>query len=139
MAAAPRSHDLGLGEAAKRGDARAVTAALAAGIGADALPSQWSSEDEMRAIHHAAAGNHAEVAKLLAGAGADCDRRHRGGYAPLHYAAFFRHHEVAAVLVGAGADPNAPDDDGRTACSHARDKKDDAMLEILLGGRSGRA
>lgn len=120
-------------EAAKRGDARRVSEAIRAGIGADALPSKWSSEDEMRAIHHAAYGNHVDVAKLLVGAGADCNRKHGGSYTPLHYAAFFKHHEVAAVLMSAGADPNAPDDAGRTPVSHAKDKKDDKMLEILLG------
>ena len=67
--------DKGLVDAAKRGDTVGVMKALRGGVDADSLPSQWSSESDMRALHYAAYSNAADVAKLLLDAGADANRK----------------------------------------------------------------
>ena len=69
------AYDKGLVDAAKRGDSMGVMKALRGGVDADLLPSQWSSESDMRALHYAAYSNAADIAKLLLDAGADANRK----------------------------------------------------------------
>jgi ankyrin repeat protein len=79
------------------------------------------SRNEMKVmpLHSAAAGRHADVARLLVEADADVNATQRHGYTPLHAAAENGDVELAELLLDAGADPAARTDDGRTAADMA--------------------
>jgi len=96
------------------------------------------------ALHVAAAGYAARVARALIAAGADVAARNRRGAAPLHYAADgmpgstrwnpAAQAETVAVLIQAGADPNASDNSGVTALHRAVRTRCAAAVAALLAG-----
>ncbi|CAA6666742.1 unnamed protein product [Spirodela intermedia] len=81
-------------------------------------------DSDGRAALHFVAGLGSEACiRLLAGAGADVDRRERsgGGLTPLHMAAGYARPAAVKALLELGADPEAGDDRGRTAMDLARE------------------
>ena len=90
-------------EAARRGDAAAVSSLL--DQGADVNEAQG---DGMTALHWAAECGHAEVADVLLAASADVEAKTRiGSYTPLHFAGRGGHAPIVVRLLEAGADPDA--------------------------------
>lgn len=90
-----------LHRAAARGDITALHLELEADDIVDEV-----DEDTLTALHHAAAGGHAEAASLLLAAGHGVDVRSGGRYfkTPLHLAAEHGHVVAAGILLDAGAD-----------------------------------
>ena len=82
-----------------------VRLALERGADLNAIKS-WS---EWTPLLSAAAGGHADSAKLLLEAGADKDRADNQGYAPLHHAAIKGNADCLKVLLEAGADKGQGD------------------------------
>jgi ankyrin repeat protein len=72
-------------------------------------------------LNSAAAGRHADVARLLLGGGADPDARQASGWTPLHSAAHNGDIQMVELLLSMGADPAAANDDGATALSLAEE------------------
>lgn len=93
--------DLALKAAAVRGDAEAVSAALADGADVNAAPAGVS------ALHVAARLDDAEILRLLLDAGADPDARLSGGDTAAHLAVYGGGTAALAVLIEAGADAGA--------------------------------
>src|SRR5262247_1868564 len=85
----------------------------------------------------AAAGNAAEIARLLA-AGADPKARDANGRTPLHVAAFGSHLDAAGALVKGGAEPRALDNQRYDIITIAAVKDDVPMLRraLELGGNA---
>eukprot|EP00961_Rhodomonas_salina_P238763 3226936-Rhodomonas_salina.1 len=94
--------------AAKKGDLEDVKILLEAGA------ADVRSGDGKTPLHFVAAEGHAEVARVLVGAGTDKETKDKDGGTPLHFAAFEGHAEVARVLLEAGADTEAKDKNGDT-------------------------
>ena len=92
-----------LADGARRGDAEAVGALLAAGADPDARQG-----DGATALHWAAYRDDAEMAAALIQAGADVERANRYGVTPLALAARNGSAAVITRLLAAGADPNDP-------------------------------
>lgn len=107
--------------AAKKADDAALSALLsdpATARDPDALDS-----DGRAALHFVAGLGSEACIRLLAGAGADVDRRERsgGGLTPLHMAAGYARPAAVKALLELGADPEAGDDRGRTAMDLAKE------------------
>ena len=102
--------DAPIADAARRGDAMAVRALLAAGADVNA-----ALGDGMTGLHWAAFNGDVEVARLLVGADADLELGTRlGAHRPLHVAAREGRGEVLVLLLDAGADPSALTTTGAT-------------------------
>ncbi|MBV8838303.1 MAG: ankyrin repeat domain-containing protein [Alphaproteobacteria bacterium] len=94
------------------------------------------------ALHAAAAGYQAGIARELIARGADVRARNRRGAEPLHAAAIGAPRaswwnpraqaETIALLIAAGADPNARDMDGVTPLHRAVRTRSAAAVEALL-------
>jgi ankyrin repeat protein len=114
--------------AAHFGHADAVRALLNKGSKVDA-----PSTNAMRntALHAAAAGRSAAVAKLLLDAGADANARQTGGWTPLHSVAQSGDVEFARVLTEAGADVSARADNQQRPLDLALTKGQQAMVDFL--------
>ena len=100
------------------------------------------------ALHIAAAGHRAEMARRLLAAGADPGARNRRGAEPLHAAACGRagdegwdpgaQVETIAVLIAAGADPNTRDKSGTAPLHKAvRTRAAAAVDALIAGGANG--
>jgi len=102
--------DSELADAAERGDAETVQTLIRAGADVNA-----AQNGGMTALHWAAQGGHAEMARMLLVAGAFPDAATRnGGYTPLHLAARAGHEALLGVLLEGGADPSATNSLGTT-------------------------
>lgn len=113
-----------LPKAAIRGDLESVRRFVRLGVNVNGRDAR-----AMTALHYAARGGHAEIAKFLLAHGANPDARGGSdvfrspmnrrpepplGQTPLHYAGYFSHADVVAVLVGAGCAINPFDSQGHT-------------------------
>ena len=91
---------------------------LARGADVDAHGRGWMTGTP---LNSAAAGRHADVARLLLDGGADPDARQGSGWTPLHSAAHNGDGGMVALLLAHGADPAATNDDGATVLSMAEE------------------
>jgi uncharacterized protein len=114
--------------AAHFGHADAVRALLNKGAKVDA-----PSTNAMRntALHAAAAGRSAAVAKLLLDAGAGVNARQSGGWTPLHSVAQTGDVEFARVLIEAAADVSVRADNQQRPLDLALTKGQQAMVDFL--------
>jgi uncharacterized protein len=110
------------------GQADAVRLLLARGATVDRNGTGWMTGT---ALHAAAAGSHASVARMLVEAGADANNRQRHGYTPLHSAAANGDLESVELLLESGADASATNDDGDTALALAERAGDLVIVERL--------
>lgn len=111
-----RAHEDGMTpllRAVRAGKPELVTRLVAAGADPAAL-----DVDGLSALHWAAAGGDAGMARLLLDLGARPDLACDGATA-LHWVAQDGREEVLRVLLERGADPNLPDDTGMTALAWA--------------------
>jgi ankyrin repeat protein len=85
-----------------------------------------------RGLHAAAAaGNAAEVARLIA-AGANIEERDGHGRTPLHVAAHGSHYDAVTALVRGGANPRALDGQRYDVVTIAAVKDDERMVKLAL-------
>lgn len=73
-------------------------------------------------LNSAAAGGHADVARVLLDSAADPNARQASGWTPLHSATHNGDLELVELLLGRGADPAATNDDGATVLSMAEEE-----------------
>jgi ankyrin repeat protein len=88
-------------------------------------------------LNSAAAGRHADVARLLLERGADPNARQGSGWTPLHSAAHNGDPDMVTLLLAHGANPSATNDDGATVRSMAEESGNDdvvARVRDALGG-----
>ncbi len=88
-------------------------------------------------LNSAAAGRHADVARLLLDAGADPNARQGSGWTPLHSAAHNGDPDMVVLLLAHGADPAATNDDGATVLSMAEESGDAAVIARVRDALSG--
>ena len=100
-APAPAAVDLPLIDAVKMADSARVERLLAAGAAVDD-----PQGDGATALHWAAHGDQADMARLLVAAGADVDAADDHGVTPLALACLNASVAMVDLLLGAGADPN---------------------------------
>ena len=99
-----------LHEAARQGDADAITVLINAG----ADPNVKDAQDGGIPLHEAALRGHTEAIAALLDAGADTNAKNENGLTPLHGATIMGHAEAIAALLDAGADTNAKNENGLT-------------------------
>jgi uncharacterized protein len=88
-------------------------------------------------LNSAAAGRHADVARLLLERGADPNARQGSGWTPLHSAAHNADPDMVALLLAHGADPAATNDDGATVLSMAEQSGDQDVIARVRDALSG--
>ena len=113
--------------AAKRGDAVAVWAALAAGT-----PPDFADERSNTALIYAARDGHFEVAEMLITYGAKVNWQDEEKVTPLILAASRNHPEIATLLLDHGAAPTIQDQWGRTALDYAERRGADDPIAVML-------
>ena len=92
----------------------------------------WSTNPTAnQPLHAASVRGRLDVVDLLLMHGAELHATSEGGYTPLLLAAAGGHGTVVARLLEGGTDLAARDDGGRTAFDHARERKHEAVLEVL--------
>ena len=122
--------DSPVADAAQRGDLAEVRSLLRGGADVNA-----AQNDGMTALHWAAGGGYADMARTLLYAGATVRATTRlGAYTPLHLAARSGNVEIAAILLDAGADPNAYTSTGVTPLHFAADADAAGVVEALVNG-----
>ncbi|MGI9501401.1 MAG: ankyrin repeat domain-containing protein [Geminicoccaceae bacterium] len=113
--------------AAKRGDAVAVWAALAAGSSPD-----HADDNGNTALIFAARDGHLEVADTLITYGATVDWQDDEEVTPLILAASHNHPEIVTLLLSHGALPAIQDQWGRTALDYAQRRGTDDPIAVML-------
>ncbi len=113
--------------AAKRGDAVAVWAALAAGSAPDHADAKGNT-----ALIFAARDGHLEIADMLIAYGAKVDWQDDEQVTPLILAASRNHPEIATLLLDHGARPTLQDQWGRTALDYAERRGSDDPIAVML-------
>lgn len=88
------------------------------------------------AIIPAAEKGHLETVKILLNAGLDPNQINNLGWTALMEAVILgnssaRYVEIVKTLIDGGADPNIPDKRGTTPLTHAKNRNDKAMIELL--------
>jgi len=83
------------------------------------------------ALHAAAAGRAAGVAKMLIERGADVNARQHSGWCPLHAAAQSGDVELAKLLIAAGADVSVRADNQQRPLDLALTRGQQAMVDLL--------
>jgi len=127
LSPAPARADCPLVEAAGKGDADAVQAAIAARADVDC-----KDERGVTPLWEAADRGRPEVIRLLAAAGADLNAPDARGATPLLATVQADRPDAFTTLVALGADLNATDRKGWTALMHAVYKKRMEMVHTLL-------
>ncbi len=124
-----------LHRAAAEGDTAAACELLEAGAAADepvrsleTVSSEWGSTP----LHLAAAGGHAETARIIVDHGADVNRANDEGVAPLHRA--IASPAIVELLISGGADVNAADRRGRTPLHWLARYPEMQSVALLVGG-----
>jgi uncharacterized protein len=84
-------------------------------------------------LNAAAAGRHADIARLLLEKGADPNPRQGSGWTPLHSAAHHGDIEMVDVLLAHGADPAATNDEGATVLSMAEQSENADVISRVRG------
>lgn len=82
-------------------------------------------------LHSAAAGNWADMVRLLIAHGAPVNARQAEGFAPLHSAAQNGSVEIVQDLLAAGAEVNARDADGNTPLAYALKEEHLEAVDLL--------
>ena len=103
--------EVGLLEAAMRGDTAVVQQHIAAGSRVDERDPVGGGSP----LTIAAVFGHTEVVRVLLEAGAAVNWQDAQGSTALHSAAFLGHPEIVAILLQNGADPNVRNSSGATA------------------------
>jgi ankyrin repeat protein len=88
-------------------------------------------------LNSAAAGHHADVARLLLERGADPNARQGSGWTPLHSAAHNGDLDVVVLLLAHGADPAATNDDGAAVLSMAEQSENEDVIVRVRDAISG--
>jgi ankyrin repeat protein len=88
-------------------------------------------------LNSAAAGRHADVARLLLEGGADPDARQGSGWTPLHSAAHNGDPDMVVLLLAHGADPAATNDEGVTVLSMAEQSGNQDVMARVRDALSG--
>ena len=76
------------------------------------------------------------IADMLIAAGAEVNRRNRGGQTPLMMAALFARHDMIRLLLASGADPALCDGNGDTAADLARSQGNEEVATWLAPASS---
>jgi len=105
------------------------TTALLLGLGAAVDGHAYAKGSS--ALMGVAFKGHAPIARLLLDAGADPNRRNRGGQTALMMAALFGQQTIVDMLLAAGADPSARDDTGQSAADIASAQGNDELADAL--------
>ncbi len=74
-----------------------------------------------------------EVVDLLLAAGADVNRRAKGGVTACHIATGMGFESILTKLIASGADVNAVDDEQKSPLAIAKEMNQDNLVSILLG------
>eukprot|EP00898_Chlorokybus_atmophyticus_P007254 jgi/Chlat1/752/Chrsp104S01223 len=117
-----------LGDAAKRGDSKAVLELLNEGVDVNVV----DTVTQRTALHEAVACVHYAVAQLLLENGANPDIGHRKEGPPLLHAASWGNHKLVELLLQHGADVNAVDSSHYTALHLACEGSHEATVRLLL-------
>jgi ankyrin repeat protein len=88
-------------------------------------------------LNSAAAGRHADVARLLLDRGADPNARQGSGWTPVHSAAQNGDPDMVVLLLAHGADPAATNDDGATVLSMAEQSGNEDVIARVRDALSG--
>jgi ankyrin repeat protein len=118
---------LSLIDAAKKGDAVAVKALLAAKVDVNS-----TAADSSTALHWAAETGNLEIADLLIGAGANVNAATRYKITPLALASEKGNAAMIERLLKAGVDPNGTSEEGETALMTASLNGNVDALKVLL-------
>jgi uncharacterized protein len=110
------------------GRPEAVELLLARGAEVDALGRGWMTGT---AMHSAVSRMHADIVRILLGAGANPGVRQSAGWTPLHAAAANGDPQSVELLLGAGADPAATNDEGRSVMDLATESGEPATLQRI--------
>ena len=119
---------VGIHEAAKEGNIKAVKQHLAAGTDVNAMYC-----DGWTPLHYAVNSRRKEIAELLIANGADVNAKSDWfERTPLHDAIWEVHKEVIELLITKGADVNAKDHRARTPLHIAAQKGHKETVELLI-------
>jgi ankyrin repeat protein/serine/threonine protein kinase len=87
---------------------------------------------EATALHLAAKGGHASIARSLVRKGWEVNARNKYGYTPLHTAAYGGHCDFLRVLLDGGSDMNILTPDGATALMFAAHEGQEESVKLLI-------
>jgi uncharacterized protein len=76
-----------------------------------------------------------ETVRLLIEQGADVNMAQAGGYTPLHQAAANGRADLVEILLEAGANPGLLCHQGKSPMDYARERKHDAVVQVLSAAR----